>query len=531
MGIRRVWGLLGALSIGLAVLAGPGIQQTLTLSPEGFTSLELSLFWTGDPVSASLGGQWESTGFVRGEIGGSFRAEVFGLQAGFGVEATGMWEVMVGGEFLQPPISLLGNISFGATGVVGWSVGALLELEAAILQGVVVWEGNLKSSVAVHFTLGSLSLEAGVSLSDGNFSLARGGVELVGDLGAVGFEASYWPLTQELFLSTEFDLRSEHISLGFVAVWNPFPGGETQPSAVHPQGPAPEGFLRYLHELRLEASVATPTREGKGPEEERGEPSALITAPKASDFIVGEEIVFRARGSRVPEGPPREFLWDFGDGHRARGVEARHSYDLPGVYRVVLVVGYGGGSVARAERVLRILPPELLVDFTWEPDDPTILDDVRFIDLSQGEIVSWHWDFGDGNVSAEREPRHRYSQKGVFQVTLTVTDKYGHVASATKTLTVVNIPPVADPGGPYEGVVYQEIIFSAKGSHDPDGEIVEYFWDFGDGAVAKGETVAHAYLKPGTYEVCLTVVDDDGAEARDCTEAEVVYYPQIGGEP
>lgn len=46
-----------------------------------------------------------------------------------------------------------------------------------------------------------------------------------------------------------------------------------------------------------------------------------------------------------------------------------------------------------------------------------------FIDESMGEsIVSWYWDFGDGSTSPDRNPEHLFSEPGIYDVTLTVTD-------------------------------------------------------------------------------------------------------------
>ncbi len=54
--------------------------------------------------------------------------------------------------------------------------------------------------------------------------------------------------------------------------------------------------------------------------------------------------------------------------------------------------------------------------------------------------------------------------------------------------------------------------FSAFGSYDPDGEIVSYHWDFGDGNNATGMYADHVYSEPGEYVVTLTVTDNEGAE-------------------
>jgi endonuclease YncB( thermonuclease family) len=75
-----------------------------------------------------------------------------------------------------------------------------------------------------------------------------------------------------------------------------------------------------------------------------------------------------------------------------------------------------------------------------------------------------------------------------------------------------NQPPRAEftfsPENPRPGETVQ---FDASASVDPDGQIVKYDWDFGDGVTASGLTVAHEYAKDGSFTVTLTVTDDRGA--------------------
>jgi subtilisin family serine protease len=74
----------------------------------------------------------------------------------------------------------------------------------------------------------------------------------------------------------------------------------------------------------------------------------------------------------------------------------------------------------------------------------TNLLEVQFTDTStdtDGSIVEWSWDFGDGTSSAEQNPLHTYGQTGTFEVLLTVSDDAGGTDSITKNITVDNEEP------------------------------------------------------------------------------------------
>ncbi|GAB3669833.1 hypothetical protein GCM10027589_38050 [Actinocorallia lasiicapitis] len=57
---------------------------------------------------------------------------------------------------------------------------------------------------------------------------------------------------------------------------------------------------------------------------------------------------------------------------------------------------------------------------------------------------------------------------------------------------------------------FLECAFDASGSTDPDGSIVSYAWDFGDGSTGTGATPSHTFPAGGTYNVQVTVTDDKG---------------------
>ena len=69
--------------------------------------------------------------------------------------------------------------------------------------------------------------------------------------------------------------------------------------------------------------------------------------------------------------------------------------------------------------------------------------------------------------------------------------------------------------------ILEPVALSGAGSHSPNGEIAACRWDFGDGTSADGQTVEHAYKRPGTYTVKLTVTDRQGAVDSTCATVTV----------
>jgi hypothetical protein len=58
-------------------------------------------------------------------------------------------------------------------------------------------------------------------------------------------------------------------------------------------------------------------------------------------------------------------------------------------------------------------------------------------------IISYHWDFGDGTTSTQQNPTHTYTQKGIYTVTLTVVDALG-VEDSDQTTAYIDLWEVGD---------------------------------------------------------------------------------------
>jgi chitodextrinase len=91
-----------------------------------------------------------------------------------------------------------------------------------------------------------------------------------------------------------------------------------------------------------------------------------------------------------------------------------------------------------------------------------------------------------------------------------------------------NQPPLAViTASPLSGGVPLTVQFDGSRSRDPDGTIIEYLWDFGDGATASGVKVSHTYMEAGLYLAVLTVRDNRGATALDSVRIKVGNPPPI----
>ena len=142
---------------------------------------------------------------------------------------------------------------------------------------------------------------------------------------------------------------------------------------------------------------------------------------------------------------------------------------------------------------------------------------------TEGNIVSYKWDFGDGNKAEGKLVNHSFIKEGDFHVRLIVTDDKGLTARLTKELTVYTDNPVANFNySPDRSKKGENISFDATNSFDPSGSIKNYSWDFGDGSDGNGVNAKHSYTSAGVYYVTLTVTDVKGKSVKETRPVTVI---------
>lgn len=281
-----------------------------------------------------------------------------------------------------------------------------------------------------------------------------------------------------------------------------------------------------------------------------GEPPVAVIS---GSYNVDEATPFTLDGSSST-GDIASYTWDLGDGRTESGATPNVSYDDgPADYTVTLVVHSPDGetSSATVPVMVRNLPPIAdaggpyfclpgeTIQLAGNCSDPSPVDN--------GQLSCSWADFSGADVSA---PSYTCPDTmGEFTLTLTATDKDGASAQDSTTLTVTDeVPtatstpssPIATPTAtstpsspiatptPGAGENQDPVAvinfylrsknglnfgFDATQSSDPDGQIVSYSWDFGDGFTDTGAVVTHEYAAldvNNPYTVTLVVTDDDG---------------------
>lgn len=156
---------------------------------------------------------------------------------------------------------------------------------------------------------------------------------------------------------------------------------------------------------------------------------------------------------------------------------------------------------------------------------------------SDGMITAYQWSSNkDGVLSSESTFTMSTLSSGTHTISFKVKDNDGTWSSAKtttvkvrKNTTTDNIAPVAQAGGPYNGIVNKSILFDASESYDTDDTIESYSWIFGDGGSGTGKLISHTYTSMGNYTIVLTVVDTNEGISEDMTT--VTIAEQTNNDP
>ncbi len=172
------------------------------------------------------------------------------------------------------------------------------------------------------------------------------------------------------------------------------------------------------------------------------------------------------------------------------------------------------------------------------PDSPTFEDTITFTgSQSMWNILDYQWDLGDGSNATGSSVSYSYGRSGEYEVTLTITDDMGFTATKSTSIEILNQLPIAViQTNPRNRTVEAglPITLDSSFSHDRDGEVVSYLWEFGEfGDFYEGTwpVIQHIYETTGVFTVTLNVRDNFGATTNTSVVVTVIPKTQNPDQP
>jgi gliding motility-associated-like protein len=226
----------------------------------------------------------------------------------------------------------------------------------------------------------------------------------------------------------------------------------------------------------------------------------------------GDEIQFTNTTTRTSfdtTNPDNDtFSWNFDDGNTSTDENPTHTYNRDTIYNVTLTVTDEGGCSLTLTR-------ENLIDITpftpaFELSDTILCDnsEVTFFNTSTGDITEYKWDFdGNGTIdlttSNNNDVTHNYPIAGIFDAKLIVEVADGCDKEYTQRVRVINATAQFEAEESEIGCAPAFAYFSPQANHD---DVLDYYWDFGDGNTSNERNPRNYYVTPGYYTVSLTIV-------------------------
>lgn len=213
-----------------------------------------------------------------------------------------------------------------------------------------------------------------------------------------------------------------------------------------------------------------------------------------------------------------EIYWDIGNDGKDDGKWKLFDYtiDKEGNYTLLIKYAFQNRKVATEKIILeqkvyiQAVKKEAIIDFKIEKSSNyapiTVKFDASLSQVKGDNIIKFIYDYGDGIIDERWEAivsGHLYGKAGEYQIKLTVITEKWKQYSTQKKLVLSPKPQIAEIGVSMKSApVWQGIDFSSDKS---EGQIVSYFWNFGDGNTTTEANPTYAYKKAGTYTVTLKI--------------------------
>lgn len=211
--------------------------------------------------------------------------------------------------------------------------------------------------------------------------------------------------------------------------------------------------------------------------------------------------------NNLSSGEFNTWTWDFGDGFNSEVYNPEHQYIEFGTYIVCLTISDGLNCNDTYCDTIVVMPDcDADFEFSYVPTTPI---NIQFTDLSTGMPDSWLWDFGDGGTSTMQNPVHAYENPGTYEVCLIIENSDSLHYCLDSICKMVEIPDSLNCEAIYTYEINEDDPLQVYFFDHSVGNITNWEWDFGDGAISNELNPVHNYNQAGEYLVCLKVENSD----------------------
>lgn len=257
----------------------------------------------------------------------------------------------------------------------------------------------------------------------------------------------------------------------------------------------------------------------------------VADAGKDTTVCAGDIVILNGLKSYSPNKLPLSYEWTFDDSTKLEGSSVFRTFKKSGLYSVILKVTDNTEGICNygvASKLIKVVEAPVAdagTDLSACAFSPVKFDGSKSVSPGSN-IISYLWDFGDGETGSGVTVTHVFTKPGRYKVSLTITSDMKSRCDNTSTASITAViaeAPSASFAAPDSVAEKQTVEFDAGASSTSSGEIISYKWDFGDGTAAEGKTAKHSYPVAGKYNVKLSIKTNQNNECNTVSVNKMIF--------
>ncbi len=238
---------------------------------------------------------------------------------------------------------------------------------------------------------------------------------------------------------------------------------------------------------------------------------------------LGNSVTFNSTVN-INNGSVSSYQWNLGNGQTSNSPNPIYTYPSSGNFIVSLTINSNNNCTATYSLPITIYP---LPNVNFTANNVCLGTAVNFNNqstITSGSIVSYLWNFGNGQTSTQINPQSPYIAPGIYTVILTATSNYNCTASSTNTVEIYPLPNVQFSAN--NNCVNNAITFNNQ-TYISNGQITQYQWNFSTGNTSTLFNPSITVPVAGIYSATLSAISNHNCIASATNTFEAYPLPFI----